>query len=138
MADIADMGAQMANWVAQMQAQQGQGGSGNAPLLFGARLEANVGSALSPQGKGLNSDGMINKLPQGRPGTFAKLLKDIGFTGSDIAAGLKKVADAAPPQQAAFQQASQAELFGQGGPSGSSFASAISAGPSAGGDIGVA
>jgi hypothetical protein len=118
MADIADMGAQMAQWAAQMQAQQGQGGSGSAPILLGARLECNVGSGLSLQGKGLNSDSMMNKLPQGKPGMFAKLLKDIGFTGSDIAAGMKKCAEAAPPQQPAFQQASQADLFGQGAPVG--------------------
>ncbi len=128
-----DFGAMLA----LINASQGQGGSGSAPILFGARLECNVGSGLTPQGKGFNCDGIMNKLPQGKPGILAKLLKDCGFTGSDIAAGLKKCADAAPAQQAAFQQASQAELFGQGGPTGGSFVQGLGS-PRGGGGIEMA
>jgi hypothetical protein len=91
-----DFGAMLA----LINASQGQGGSGCAPILMGVKLDVNMGANLSIQGKGFNSDGMIAKLPQGKPGLVAKLLKDMGCSGAEILEGMKKVSQAAPVQQA--------------------------------------
>ena len=115
-----------------IKASQGQGGSGCAPILLGVRLECNVGAPLSIQGRGLNYDSMICKSAQARPGLLAKLLKDAGFDRGEIAEGIKKCADAAHPQQAVFREASQAELFGQGG-SGGGFVQGLGMSPRGGG-----
>lgn len=84
------------------------GGSGVAPILMGCRLEENVGAGLSLQGKGLNADGMVNKLPQSRPGPVANFLRSIGFSGSEILDGMRKVA-----QAGAVREASITDITGQ-------------------------
>lgn len=100
------------------------GGSGVAPILMGCRLDQNVGAGLSLQGKGLNADGMVNKLPQGRPGPVANFLKNIGLSGPEILEGMRKVA-----QAGAVREASIAEITGQNHGLGRSF--------SGGSDIGI-
>ncbi len=84
------------------QSQQAQGGSGSMPIFMGARIEQNVGTGLSIQGKGLNGDGMVNKLPKAAPGPLAKLLEGMGLTRAQIFEGLAKVSQAGPVQSASI------------------------------------
>jgi hypothetical protein len=113
----------------QMQQAQGQGGSGSSPLLLGARLDTNVGTPLDIKRLApINFDGMIVTPAQRPNGPIAGLLKQMGLNGPEILEGMKKVAQAGP-----VREANQAELFGQGGPAGGSFVSAVT-GPSAGDD----
>lgn len=77
-----------------IKASEGKGGSGHAPILMGLQLEVNVGANTSNPGV-LKADGMLNKLPQGRPGIFAKLMKEMGFEGAQIVADIGKCAQSA-------------------------------------------
>lgn len=89
------------------------------PILGGKHGEINVGNPLSIRGAVFNIDNMMVK-SQKRPGGLAKILSDMGFNQKDFIEGLQKVAQAGP-----VQQASQADLFGQGMPSGGSFVSSV-------------
>lgn len=118
----------MARWAAA-QAQTDPGKS--MPIFLGAKGEVNVGGGLSIKGAAGNFDGTIIKSPQVRPGMLGKLLQEMGFTRGEIFEGLKKVAQAGP-----IQQASQSDLFGQGGPSGGFSSNMGGGGPSGGMDMG--
>jgi hypothetical protein len=93
--DPSQVGQNMAAWAAQMQQQQGQGGSGSAPILLGARLDCNVGGQLSLQGK-INFDGKIMPQAQRKDGFLVALCKQVGL--NDILSGLQKCAQAGAPQ----------------------------------------
>ena len=93
------------SYLYRMQQAQGQGGNGAAPILMGARLETNVGSPLSLQGKLFNADKMAPTIVgQRRNGPVAGLLQQMGLVGPQILEGLKQVAQAAPVQQASIEQ----------------------------------
>jgi hypothetical protein len=103
--DPSQVGQNMAAWAAQMQQQQGQGGSGSAPILLGARLDCNVGGQLSLQGK-INFDGKILAPKQRQDGAFLKLLRELGL--NDIVSGMQKCA-----QAGAVQSCSITDITGQ-------------------------
>lgn len=119
-----------AQMMAQWKALEPQADPGKPmPIAMGARGEVNVGGVLSIKGVVGNADAMISKIPQKRPGPLGALLAQMGLTSTEIVESFKKVA-----QAGAVQQASQADLFGQGGPSGG-FAANIGSGPSGGMDL---
>ncbi len=110
-----------------------QTSSGGRPVIIAALLpgggsDVNVGQGLSLQGKGLNADATFKITAQPRPGMLANLIKSMGADRQSIMEGLKKVGDAG-----AVRQASQTELFGQGGPAGGSTFSDVAAPRSSGG-----
>ena len=85
----------------------GQGGSsGNAPILMGLR-DVQFTNFKLPAGI-CSADGMVNKLPQARPGPIASLLKSMGLIGPEVLAGISKVA-----QAGAVHQASITDITGQ-------------------------
>ena len=89
-----------------MQAQ-GQGGSGSAPIFFGARLDTNVGAPLAMQQAALIPfDKMIRPAKQAANGPVAGLLKQLGLVGPEILEGLKKC-------NAPVQQCSITDITGQ-------------------------
>jgi len=92
---------------------QGQGGSGAAAILLGARMDTSVKLVDLQSCALIKFDGMIRTAGQRPNGPIAGLLKQMGISGSEIFAGLQKVAQAGP-----VREASQTDLFGQGGPSG--------------------
>lgn len=73
-----------------------RGGNGGSPLLAailpsgGRDVDACTG--FSCKGKGLNSDGMINKLPQAKSKLIDSLMKQVGLSGSSILEDCKKAA----------------------------------------------
>jgi hypothetical protein len=113
------------SFVHRQQLQALSGGNGTVPLFLGVHAEANVGRGLGlQQAAPVSADKMILPPAQRPNGPIAGLLKQMGITREELARGLKEVA-----QAGAVREASQAELFGQGGPAGGSFVSAVS-GPS--------
>ena len=130
MADGApDVNAQLLQMQSLIASSQGQ--SGTKLNIFTPFLpDADVFSGLSSKGKGLNVDAMIRPAGQAAEGPLAKLLKQMGVNRQEIMESMKKVA-----QAGAVREASQAELFGQGGPAGGSFVSGVS-GPSGDREIG--
>jgi hypothetical protein len=104
-----------------------QGGGGTS--LFGVFQDVNFANALKMPG--LKSDATLACRAPKKPGLFAKLLQDAGLTGAGLSESLQKIAQAGP-----VQQASQADLFGSGGPVGG-FVSAASSGGRGGDDFGL-
>lgn len=118
--DGAPQGPDFGAMLALINSSKGTGGSGCAPGLMGIRLEQNVGSCLSPQGKGLNCDKTFAAAAPRQDRGLCKILKDI-VNLADLGPTLKKISDAGPVKQVN----SIAEIFGQGGPGGGSFVSAL-------------
>jgi hypothetical protein len=113
-----------------MQAQ-GQGGSGSAPIFFGARLDTNVGSPFAMQQAALIPfDKMIKPAKQAANGPVAGLLKQMGLGGASIVEDLKKVAQNAGVMYSG--DLPSGSLPGTGG-GGGSFAAMVSAGRGDGG-----
>lgn len=89
-------------------------GDGIMYLFGGAKGTINVGQGLAPQGAALiKADGTFKMGSQKRENPFAKLLGDLGFKREDFAKGFTDAKNGAP-----VREASQVELFGQGGPTG--------------------
>lgn len=94
-----------------------QAGIKPAPLLLlvpGSGVDTDVFKGLSSQGKGFNAEGMINKLPQGRPNWAQRLGKSIR---DSLAADAKKANDAGAPKQTdvtqmAFSQTDMSSITG--------------------------
>ncbi|MDX2095271.1 MAG: hypothetical protein SFW64_04960 [Alphaproteobacteria bacterium] len=119
-----DVVPDIARQLLQRQSSQGQGGG--VMYVFGARETINVGAGLSLQSAAPKAEGTFRMAAQKREGLFAKLLADMGFKSADFVKGFEDASSRAP-----VREASQAELFGQGGPSGG-YASMVS-GPSGSG-----
>ena len=105
MADV-DLQQQLLAQQSLLQSSQGAGGK-IAPVLAGilpgGGKDIDIGASLSVKGKGFNGDGMVNKLPQAKPGFLKDLLAKMGVTGPEILEGMKKVAQAGPVQQASLE-----------------------------------
>ena len=91
-----------------------QAGGGVMFIFGGARETTSVGQGLSMQSAALiKADGTFKMGSQKRENPFAKLLGDLGFKREDFAKGFADAKNGAP-----VREASQVELFGQGGPTG--------------------
>ena len=62
-----------------------------AGILPGGGKPIDVGASLSLKGKAFNTDGMVNKLPQGKPRAADKLFNVVASLGEDF----KKMAQSA-------------------------------------------
>lgn len=93
---LPDQSAALAQLQAALSAQASNNGAKGAPILAGVLpsggKDVDVGSGLSLKGKGLNSDSMINRLPQGKPGLLASLKQQMGLTGNQMFDDIRKVA----------------------------------------------
>jgi hypothetical protein len=103
-----DPGPDWARMASLLQAAQGSGGSGCAPILMGLPLDLNVGQGLSIQGKGLNADKTVVLAAKSRPGLLGSLCKQMGFDPNEITQSLQKVA-----QAGAVVQADPSAIYGR-------------------------
>lgn len=90
--DITQQLLQMQSMIA---AAGGNNGAKGIPLLAGllpgGARDVDVTSGVTLKGKGLNADGMINRLPQGRPRLADKMFQAIAGMSEDF----KKMAQSA-------------------------------------------
>ena len=102
------------SYLYRMQQAQGQGGNG---AICGMLRDVQFTCFKLPAGI-VSAEKMVNMVPQAQPGLFEKWKQATGLKLSQIFDAISKMNKENMPQPMPFQQASQADVFGQGGPSG--------------------
>jgi hypothetical protein len=132
--DITQALLQMQSLLNSQRSNSGGGAPIIAALLPGGGRDIDVGAGLSSKGKGLNADGMMNKLPQAKPGLLASLKQQMGLTGGQVFDDIKKCAQGAGVMYTG--DLPTGTPVNSGGMQGSSFADNIGPRSSGGMDIG--